>query len=55
MLIDEDSIDNGNQPNFFSDSDINDHVAAIGLRDQLLFFRNNIGGGGFPAHRPGGR
>ena len=38
LLIDEDSIDNGNPPNFFSAVDVNDDIADIGVRDQLSFF-----------------
>lgn len=43
MLIDEDSIDNGNEPNNFNDTDANDQLATIGLRDQLRYFRGNVG------------
>jgi hypothetical protein len=43
LLIDEDSIDNGNPPNFFSDVDVNDDIADIGLRNQLRYFKNHIG------------
>ncbi|MBI4608338.1 MAG: hypothetical protein HY726_04950 [Candidatus Rokubacteria bacterium] len=43
LVIDEDSIDNGNPPNFFSDVDVNDHIAEIGLRTQLPFFKANVG------------
>ncbi|PSL07949.1 hypothetical protein [Cecembia rubra] len=43
LLIDEDSIDNGNEPNNFSDVDVNDQIARIGLRDQLRFFKQNVG------------
>ena len=43
LLIDEDSIDNGNPPNFFSDGTINDEIADIGLRTQLPFFAANVG------------
>ncbi len=44
LVIDEESIDNGNPPNDFSDVDVNDQLAEVGLRDQLRFFRENIGG-----------
>ncbi len=44
LVIDEDSIDNGSAPNFFSDADINDNIADIGLRAVLPYFANNIGG-----------
>ena len=43
LIIDEDSIDNGLPPNFFSDTDVNDDIADIGLRIQLPFFAANIG------------
>jgi hypothetical protein len=43
LIIDEDSIDNGNAPNFFSAQNVNDDIAEIGLRTQLRFFQNNIG------------
>lgn len=43
-MIDEESIDNGNEPNNFSESDVNDNLAEIGLRQTLRFFRDNIGG-----------
>ncbi|GAB4407418.1 MAG: hypothetical protein OHK0039_09870 [Bacteroidia bacterium] len=43
LLIDEESIDNGNEPNDFSDRDVNDHLADIGLRSPLRYFERNIG------------
>ena len=43
LAIDEDSIDNGNPPNFFSDVEVNDDIAEIGLRAQLPFFAANVG------------
>jgi len=43
LVIDEESIDNGNEPNNFSESDVNDNLAEIGLRQTLRFFRDNIG------------
>jgi hypothetical protein len=43
LVIDEDSIDNGNEPNNFSETDVNDQMATIGLRDQLKYFRENVG------------
>lgn len=43
LVIDEDSIDNGNEPNNFSETDVNDQLARIGLRDQLRYFRENEG------------
>lgn len=43
LLIDEDSIDNGNEPGNFSETDVNDQLATIGLRDQLKYFGQNVG------------
>jgi hypothetical protein len=43
LAIDEDSIDNGSEPNNFTESDINDQIAAVGLRQQLKFFAENRG------------
>ena len=43
LIIDEDGIDNGLPPNFFSDWDVNDDIAEIGVRLTLRFFANNIG------------
>lgn len=44
LLIDEDSIDNGNQPNRFSASAVNDKIAKLGLRTPLpAFDGDNIG------------
>ena len=46
LVIDEDSIDsidNGSPPNFFVATDVNDHIAEIGLRGQLPFFAANVG------------
>ena len=43
LIIDEDSIDNGNPPNDFSESDVNDDIAEKGLRTQLRFFAANVG------------
>lgn len=43
LLIDEESIDNGNQPNNFSAYAVNDHIARIGLRQTLNYFKNNEG------------
>ncbi|MBK9169413.1 MAG: IPT/TIG domain-containing protein [Bryobacterales bacterium] len=42
-MIDEDSIDNGNPPNFFGDVDVNDDIARIGQRRPLRFFAQNAG------------
>jgi hypothetical protein len=43
LVIDEESIDNGNPPNNFSNTDVNDQLATVGLRQQLQYFANNIG------------
>ncbi len=43
LVIDEESIDNGNPPNDFSDTDVNDQLAEVGLRRPLEYFRNNEG------------
>ncbi len=43
LLIDEESIDNGNQPNNFSDTAVNDQLATVGLRATLEYFKNNVG------------
>lgn len=43
MAIDESSIDNGNGPNNFSETDVNDQTASVGQRTQLKFFKENVG------------
>jgi len=43
LVIGEDSIDNGNPPNNFSAVDVNDQLAAIGLRAPLRWFQENVG------------
>lgn len=43
LLIDEESIDNGNEPNNFSETDVNDQLADIGLRQPLKYFADNVG------------
>ncbi len=43
LLIDEESIDNGNEPNDFSERDVNDQLADIGLRQPLKYFEDHIG------------
>jgi len=43
LIIDEDSIDNGNPPNDFSETDVNDQLADIGLREPLAYFQDNVG------------
>ena len=44
VIIDEDSIDKGSPPNFFFDFDVNDDIAALGLRATLPAFAGaNVG------------
>lgn len=43
MVIDEESIDNGNPPNNFSSADVNDNIAKIGQRKTLKYFQENVG------------
>ncbi|MCC5936313.1 MAG: hypothetical protein JJU34_03425 [Lunatimonas sp.] len=43
ILIDEESIDNGNEPNNFSAQDVNDQLADVGLRTTLRYFESNVG------------
>lgn len=43
MAIDEESIDNGNMPNNFSETDVNDQIARLGQRQTLRYFQENIG------------
>lgn len=43
LIIDEDSIDNGNPPNDFSETEVNDQLATIGLRSPLRYFADNVG------------
>ncbi len=51
LIIDEDSIDNGNPPNFFDDmvgfgasgADVNDDIPALSQRRELRFFDQNEG------------
>jgi len=43
LTIDEESIDNGNPPNNFSEVDVNDQLAAQGLRLPLQYFKDNVG------------
>jgi hypothetical protein len=43
LVIDEESIDNGNAPNNFSETDVNDQIATIGQRQSLRYFRENTG------------
>jgi len=43
LVIDEDSIDNGIEPNDFSGDDVNEDNAEVGVRTQLPFFADNVG------------
>jgi len=43
LVIDKDGIDDKRPPNFFSETQVNDDVAALGVRAQLRFFRDQIG------------
>jgi len=43
LVIDEESIDNGNEPNDFSDTDVNDQLAEVGVRKTLRYFEENVG------------
>ena len=43
LLIDEESIDNDNQPNNFSAIEVNDQLAEIGLRTELQYFKEHPG------------
>lgn len=43
VLIDEESIDNGNEPNDFSEADVNDDISEIGQRGVLAYFNENPG------------
>lgn len=43
LVIDEESIDNGNAPNNFSATDVNDQLAEKGVRIPLKYFTDNIG------------
>lgn len=42
LVIDEESIDNGNEPNNFSATDVNDQLAEKGVRTPLKYFADNI-------------
>jgi hypothetical protein len=43
LVIDEESIDNGNAPNNFSETAVNDQIARVGQRQTLRYFRENVG------------
>jgi len=42
LVIDKDGIDDKRPPNFFSEIQVNDDVAALGVRAQLRFFRDQV-------------
>jgi hypothetical protein len=43
VFLDQDAIDNGRAPNFFTAQDVNDHIAGQGVRDTLPVFLRNPG------------
>lgn len=43
LVIDEESIDNGNPPNNFSEVEVNDQLAEVGIRETLRYFKENVG------------
>lgn len=43
LAIDEESIDNGNAPNNFSETDVNDNIASLRQRSTLRYFKENTG------------
>ena len=43
LVLDEDAIAKGQSPNLFSGEDVNDAIAAVGLRSQLPYFLRNDG------------
>lgn len=43
LAIDQSSIANDLEPNYFSDVQVNDHIARLGLRATLPYFRANVG------------
>lgn len=43
VLIDEESIDDGNEPNDFTETDVNDDISQIGQREVLAYFNENSG------------
>ena len=43
LILDEDAIDNGNGPNNFSETDVNDKIAQVGQRATLQYFAQNVG------------
>lgn len=43
LAIDQSSIANDLEPNYFSNTDVNDHIATVGLRTTLPYFQRNVG------------
>jgi hypothetical protein len=43
LVIDKNGIDDGKAPTFFSQGQVNNDVAGIGVRAQLRFFRDHVG------------
>jgi hypothetical protein len=43
LAIDESSIDNDKEPNFFSETDVNDDISRLGQRADLRYFKANVG------------
>jgi hypothetical protein len=43
VILDESTISNGNEPNDFSDVDVNDDIAQLGQRRVLRYFAANVG------------
>jgi hypothetical protein len=43
LVIDEQSIANDLEPNYFSDVDVNDHLSALGQRQTLRYFADHVG------------
>lgn len=43
LAIDEESIDNGNAPNNFSETQVNDQIARLDQRQTLRYFKENTG------------
>lgn len=43
LAIDEDAIDNGNEPNYFTEIDVNDQISALGQRATLRYFNDHVG------------
>jgi hypothetical protein len=44
LVLDEDAIDTGQAPNYFSVADLNATLSSESLRDQLPYFAANVGG-----------